>query len=183
MRAPLLLIARIALVIGLVPLLLVGVPFSLFAIVDAFSSHRINYPYPSGGLNYRPLLDLAPWAGLAMFGWILKHLAARLPDSRGVPEKTPWDSVVRSLFVCGLGQIHNGQIWKGIVLLPIASAFYVISFFFLMSLAPWEKNVGWNKFLISFAVIGAIWVINLIDAYRGAVRNVRSNNSAKPGAA
>lgn len=65
--------------------------------------------------------------------------------------KSPGLAAVLSFFICGLGQIYNGQILKGLVLV-IA---YLISW-----LMMW--------ILIGFITTPILWVWGIVDAYRKA---------------
>ncbi|HLH21966.1 MAG TPA: hypothetical protein VK066_05560 [Chloroflexota bacterium] len=62
-------------------------------------------------------------------------------------------AAVLSFFWCGLGQIYNGQIGKGVVLL-IA---YVISILLMFA-------------LIGFITTPILWVYGMVDSYRTADR-------------
>lgn len=67
--------------------------------------------------------------------------------------KSPGIAAVLSFFVTGLGQIYNGEITKGLILM----AFQMINFFLM------------------FAVIGLftyplVWVLGIYDAYQVAQR-------------
>jgi TM2 domain-containing membrane protein YozV len=69
------------------------------------------------------------------------------------PARSPGLAAVLSFFICGLGQIYNGQIFKGISMIIV----YGISV------------------LLMFAIIGLIttpilWIWGMVDAYRTADR-------------
>jgi len=69
------------------------------------------------------------------------------------PAKSPGVAAVLSFFICGLGQIYNGQIGKGIAMI-IA---YLIS---------WSLCV----FVIGFITTPVLWIWGMIDAYNTADR-------------
>jgi TM2 domain-containing membrane protein YozV len=65
--------------------------------------------------------------------------------------KNPSVSVVLSFFITGLGQIYNGQIAKGIMLLVLMA----------ISLGLMLAVIGWITTPI-------LWVFGMIDAYNSA---------------
>jgi len=65
--------------------------------------------------------------------------------------KSPGLAAVLSFFICGLGQIYNGQLLKGLVLVVA----YLISW-----LMMW--------ILIGFITTPILWVWGIVDAYRKA---------------
>ena len=67
--------------------------------------------------------------------------------------RNPGLAAVMSFFICGLGQIYNGQITKGIILI----IFYALS-------------VLSCYLLIGFVSTPILWVWGIIDAYRGALK-------------
>ena len=90
-----------------------------------------------------------------------KACSGALVDIAGPPErlrmgqnaKSPGLAAVLSFFICGLGQIYNGQIFKGIVMIVA----YTISWYLM------------------FVIIGLIttpilWIWGMVDAYRTADR-------------
>jgi TM2 domain-containing membrane protein YozV len=62
-------------------------------------------------------------------------------------------AAVLSFLWCGLGQIYNGQIGKGVALIVA----YVVSWFLLFV-------------LIGFLTTPALWIYGMVDAYRTAER-------------
>ena len=67
--------------------------------------------------------------------------------------KSPGLAAVLSFFFCGLGQIYNGQIFKGIFMLVA----YAISW--------------WMMWLvIGFITTPILWIWGMVDAYRTAQR-------------
>ena len=65
--------------------------------------------------------------------------------------KSPGLAAVLSFFICGLGQIYNGQILKGLVLVVA----YLISW-----LMMW--------ILIGFITTPILWIWGIVDAYSKA---------------
>jgi len=68
-------------------------------------------------------------------------------------QKNPGVAAVLSFFWCGLGQIYNGEIGKGVLLLIV----YIISW--------------WMIFIVIGIVSTPIlWIYGMIDAYKTAER-------------
>jgi len=65
--------------------------------------------------------------------------------------KNPGLAAVFSFLICGLGQIYNGQILKGLILM----ACYAVSWWMTILL------VGW-------AFVPVLWIWGIYDAYRNA---------------
>jgi TM2 domain-containing membrane protein YozV len=65
--------------------------------------------------------------------------------------KSPGLAAVLSFFICGLGQIYNGQILKGLIFLVA----YGISW-----LMMW--------IIIGFITTPILWIWGIVDAYRKA---------------
>lgn len=65
--------------------------------------------------------------------------------------KSPGLAAVLSFFICGLGQIYNGQIVKGLIFLVA----YVVSWFMM-----WV--------LIGFITTPILWIWGIVDAYQKA---------------
>ncbi len=74
------------------------------------------------------------------------------------PPKSPGVAAVLSFFYCGLGQIYNGEIGKGIGFLIGYSFCWLLCFI-----------------LIGFILVPIFWVIGMIDAYTSAERINRSH--------
>lgn len=70
-----------------------------------------------------------------------------------VPLKNPWLAVVLSLVWCGIGQIYNGELGKGILL----AVLYGISFL-LMAI------------VIGYISMPVLLVYGIVDAYQTATR-------------
>jgi TM2 domain-containing membrane protein YozV len=67
--------------------------------------------------------------------------------------KNPGVAAVLSFFFCGLGQIYNGQIFKGIVMFVAYSISLLMMFI-----------------LIGFITSPILWIWGIYDAYRNAER-------------
>jgi len=65
--------------------------------------------------------------------------------------KTPGLALVLSLLWCGVGQIYNGQVGKGVALL-IGYGFSILLMFVV----------------IGFVTTPALWIYGMVDAYRTA---------------
>lgn len=65
--------------------------------------------------------------------------------------KNPGVAAVLSFFICGLGQIYNGQIMKGII--------FIICY-----------GIAWalTLIVIGFLVVPVLWIWGMYDAYRTA---------------
>lgn len=92
-------------------------------------------------------------------GEIISEAAEICPEC-GVRQHPPADSVknpglaaVGSFFFTGLGQIYNGQIWKGIGLIILQSVNILLMFV-----------------LIGFLTYFIVWVYGIYDAYSVAKR-------------
>jgi TM2 domain-containing membrane protein YozV len=67
--------------------------------------------------------------------------------------KNPGVAAVLSFFICGLGQIYNGQILKGLIMM----ACYFIAWLLVYV-------------LIGFIIVPVLWIWGMYDAYRTAER-------------
>jgi len=67
------------------------------------------------------------------------------------PQKNPGLAAVASFFFAGLGQIYNGEITKGFLLMAIQVV-----------------NVVLMIFLIGFVLYPAVWIYGIWDAYKTA---------------
>ena len=67
--------------------------------------------------------------------------------------KNPGTAAVLSFLITGMGQIYNGQIVKGIVLVVLQ----------LINLALMSILIGYFTFFV-------LWVYGIVDAYRQAER-------------
>jgi len=73
--------------------------------------------------------------------------------------KNPGLAAVLSFFICGLGQIYNGQIFKGIV--------FIISY--AISWALTFVLVGWF-------IVPVLWIWGMYDAYKNAEKINKNHN-------
>ncbi len=67
--------------------------------------------------------------------------------------KNPGIAAVLSFFICGLGQIYNGQISKGLIMMFT----YLVSWMLMLV-------------IIGFFTTPILWIWGIIDAYRSAER-------------
>jgi len=72
--------------------------------------------------------------------------------------KNPGVAAVLSFFICGLGQIYNGQIMKGIIMMVC----YMIAW-------------GLMYVLIGFVIAPVLWIYGIYNAYRGAEKINKAN--------
>ena len=80
-----------------------------------------------------------------------------------VRHKSPLLAALLSAFLCGLGQIYNGSILRGIILFVLMCVLWAISGF----LGALTFGLG----MIPFAIVaGALWIFGVVDAYGGATR-------------
>lgn len=73
--------------------------------------------------------------------------------------KNPGVAAVLSFFICGLGQIYNGQIFKGIVVIICYAIAWALTFV-----------------LIGWLIVPVMWIWGMYDAYKNAERINKSNN-------
>ncbi|HQU45423.1 MAG TPA: hypothetical protein PK867_21590 [Pirellulales bacterium] len=94
--------------------------------------------------------------------------AAHLPY---IPnEKSSGVAVLLAFFYPGLGQIYNGQVFKGLLLMLVLPTVMGAWFFFGVTLSLLAENLGP---LIAFALLFAggtlaLWVWGMVDAYSTA---------------
>ena len=72
--------------------------------------------------------------------------AAFLLDTEGAARKSPGIALLLSLLICGVGQMYNGQVGKGILML-------------IGGIVAWLVFLGW-----------VIWIWSMVDAYQTAKR-------------
>ena len=82
--------------------------------------------------------------------------SAPMPDEPRAGGHSPGLAAVLSFFWCGLGQVYNGQIGKGLVMM----AAYAVSWW-----AMW--------LIVGFITTPILWVWGMYDAYRTAERRNR----------
>ena len=90
--------------------------------------------------------------------------------------KSPSVAVLLSLLWCGLGQIYNGNIGKGVLLMMVYPICIVISWFGIFALirtAPATDLHSIAKLLIAMVASSAapaLWIDGMVGAFRTARR-------------
>jgi len=80
-----------------------------------------------------------------------------------IRHKSPLLAMLLSALLCGLGQIYNGSILRGIILFVLMCIVWAIGGF----LGALTFGLG----MIPFAIVaGALWIFGVVDAYGGATR-------------
>jgi TM2 domain-containing membrane protein YozV len=92
--------------------------------------------------------DFCPSCGSHLKLETAKNVSVKAPI-KGL--KNPGLAAVLSFFIVGLGQIYNGQIGKGLILL----VFYIISLVLCLV-------------LIGFILVPILWIYGIYDAYKTA---------------
>ena len=78
-------------------------------------------------------------------------------------------AAVASYLCVGLGQVFNGQIWKGIGFMLINCVLLIVTTLFIV-LATW--HIGYTFWVaVMLIVLFAFWVFNIFDAKRTAERS------------
>jgi TM2 domain-containing membrane protein YozV len=95
--------------------------------------------------------NASAWSAAPPAGTILP--ASYAPRPHPQPMKSPGVAAVLSFFWCGLGQIYNGEIGKGVLMLVL----YAISVVLLFV-------------LIGFLTTPVLWIWGMVDAYKTAER-------------
>ncbi len=72
--------------------------------------------------------------------------------------KNPGIAAVLSFFWCGLGQIYNGQILKGIIIIICYAIAWLLMYL-----------------VIGFVLVPILWIWGMYDAYRTAERLNKNN--------
>jgi signal peptidase I len=72
-----------------------------------------------------------------------------------------------SLYAPGLGQLYNGQLWRGLVL---AAAFSVAALPLSFVAGLLRTFFGLLSFLVAFAIFLAVYIFVVVDALRGAAK-------------
>jgi TM2 domain-containing membrane protein YozV len=87
-----------------------------------------------------------------------------LPGDNG---KSPVLAAILSALVCGLGQVYNGRVVRGIVLFALICLVFVLG----IVLGAFTFGLG----LVPFAIAaGAIWIFGVLDAFTGSRRANRA---------
>lgn len=77
--------------------------------------------------------------------------------------KSPILAAILSALVCGLGQVYNGRVVRGIVLFVLICIVFVLG----SVLGAFTLGLG----LVPFAIAGgAIWIFGVLDAFSGSRR-------------
>ena len=85
------------------------------------------------------------------------NLAAALAARRRCRQQVPGIALLLSLLICGVGQMYNGQVGKGIA-------------FLIGCIFAWFILLGW-----------VVWIWSMVDAYQTAKRmNLRYQQQSSP---
>ncbi|HVC90006.1 MAG TPA: hypothetical protein VND66_05215 [Acidobacteriaceae bacterium] len=77
--------------------------------------------------------------------------------------KSPLLAALLSAVLCGLGQLYNGRVLRGIILFVLMSIVWGIGGFF--------GALTFGLGMVPFAVVaGALWIFGVVDAYAGSRR-------------
>lgn len=80
--------------------------------------------------------------------------------------KSPLLAALLSALLCGLGQIYEGRILRGIILMALMLILWAIG----ALLGALTFGLG----MIPFAIVsGALWIFGVVDAYAGSRRSRR----------
>lgn len=75
--------------------------------------------------------------------------------------KSPLLAALLSALFCGLGQVYNGRMLRGVVLFALMTILWVIG-----------SVLGFLTFglgMVPFAIVaGALWLFGIVDAYLGS---------------
>ncbi len=94
----------------------------------------------------------------------MKPLPRPLSNTRS---RSPLLAALLSAILCGLGQVYNGRMLRGIILFVLMCILWGAGAFF----GALTFGVG----LLPFAIVaGVLWLFGVLDAYRGS----RSLNQA-----
>ncbi len=86
------------------------------------------------------------------------------PSSIQVPttrSRSPLLAALLSALLCGLGQIYNGRVLRGIVLMILMLILWAVG----SLLGVLTFGLGMLPFAI---VAGALWIFGVVDAYAGS---------------
>lgn len=78
-------------------------------------------------------------------------------------QKSPLLAAILSAVICGLGQVYNGRVLRGIILFALMSIVWGIGAF----LGALTFGLGMLPFAI---VAGALWIFGVVDAFLGSRR-------------
>lgn len=75
--------------------------------------------------------------------------------------KSPLLAALLSAVLCGLGQIYNGRVLRGVILFVLMSIVWAVGGFF--------GALTFGLGIVPFAVVaGALWIFGVVDAYAGS---------------
>jgi TM2 domain-containing membrane protein YozV len=77
--------------------------------------------------------------------------------------KNPLVAALLSALLCGLGQIYDGRLLRGIVLMALMVVLWTVG----SLLGALTLGLGLLPFAI---VVGALWIFGVVDAYAGSRR-------------
>lgn len=90
----------------------------------------------------------------------MTQLSNRLSTTRS---KSPLLAALLSAILCGLGQVYNGRVLRGIILFVLMGILWAIGGF----LGALTFGLG----VLPFAIVaGALWIFGVVDAYAGSRR-------------
>ncbi len=77
--------------------------------------------------------------------------------------KSPLLAAILSAVICGLGQVYNGRVLRGIILFALMCILGGIGGFF----GAFTFGLG----MVPFAIVaGALWIFGVVDAFLGSRR-------------
>ncbi len=97
-------------------------------------------------------------------------------------KQNPGVAAVLSFLFNGLGQIYNGQIAKGLVIMLISTitmaitligAVFVAHYIWTTFIYPAELIIGAVLFIFGIAVIAVLGIYNIYDAYNVAKKKIQ----------
>ena len=77
--------------------------------------------------------------------------------------KSPLLAAILSAVICGLGQVYNGRVLRGIILFALMCILGGVGGFF----GAFTFGLG----MVPFAIVaGALWILGVVDAFLGSLR-------------
>lgn len=77
--------------------------------------------------------------------------------------KSPLLAAILSAVICGLGQVYNGRVLRGIILFALMCILGGVGGFF----GAFTFGLG----MVPFAIVaGALWILGVVDAFLGSRR-------------
>ena len=78
-------------------------------------------------------------------------------------QKSPLLAAILSAVICGLGQVYNGRVLRGIILFALMCILGGVGGFF----GAFTFGLG----MVPFAIVaGALWIFGVVDAFLGSRR-------------